>query len=241
MNMNLNNNLDSNNNMYNISTQNNFYNNKGYDNMHYRIAVRYFQNLNKANKIIDINKQLVKRVNEMSNFFLLQKYAQTIEKNQMKKFYERKMPKVHIKLQAKKPKYLKESFDLDQMDYEEENEPVKKLSKKKTKDFFQEKKINSLGSIKFGYFRKIAYNGLIEPELIEDKEITEQKGEEGDNDKKKEIERLRKLNKIERHYLSLVIKKKLSAFKPNSRIDFSISQFGNKIYLYGGFSSKIYN
>ena len=33
---------------------------------------------------------------------------------------------------------------------------------------FQNKKLNSLGSIKLPVFRKFAYNGLIEPELIED-------------------------------------------------------------------------
>ena len=46
---------------------------------------------------------------------------------------------------------------------------------------------------------------------------------------------------IERHYLSLLIIKKKNAFKPNSHIDFSIFKFGNKINLYVGISSKIYN
>ena len=102
--------------------------------MHYKISVRYFKNINKANKVIDINKQLVKRINEMTNFFLLQKYTQKIEKNQMKKFFERKMPKVHIRLQAKKTKYLKDSFDLEQTDYEKENEKEKRMTKKKMKN-----------------------------------------------------------------------------------------------------------
>ena len=232
----INNNLDINNNIYNTTSRNNFFNNNSNNNMHYKIAIRYFKNINKANKVIDINKQLVKRINEMTNFFLLQKYTQKIEKNQMKKFFERKMPKVHIRLQAKKTKYLKDSFDLEQTDYEKENEKEKRMTKKKMKNvFYQEKNLNSLGSIKLSHFRKFAYNGLIEPELIEDiQEITEQKDEE-------EKEKIKKSNKIERHYLSIIIKKKLCAYKPNSRIDFSFSKFGNKIYLYGGFSSKIYN
>ena len=37
------------------------------------------------------------------------------------------------------------------------------------------------------------------------------------------------------------IVKKINGFKPNSRVDFSITKFGNKIYLFGGVSSKIYN
>ena len=52
---------------------------------------------------------------------------------------------------------------------------------------------------------------------------------------------MRKMSKLERHYLSLKIVKQINGFKPNSRVDFSIIKFGNKIYLYGGVSSKIYN
>ena len=60
---------------------------------------------------------------------------------------------------------------------------------------FQNKKLNSLGSIKLPVFRKFAYNGLIEPELIEDipevivsKQITDFNKEE--DNKKKEIEKM---------------------------------------------------
>ena len=166
----------------------------------------------------------------------------------MKKFYERKMPKIQIRVQTKKSKFLKDNFNFESNIYEEnqekeETEKEKKLSKKrKESQLYQDKKINSLGSIKFSYFRKFAYNGLIEPELIEDFELIEQKGGEDDEEnEKKKAEKMKKLNKIERHYLSLNINKMNIAFKPNSRIDFSISKFGNKIYLYGGFSSKIYN
>ena len=92
---------------------------------------------------------------------------------------------------------------------------------------FGEKKVNSLGAIKLSYFRKFAYNGLIEPELIEDfPEITEHKEEKDlDDKKKKELEKIRKMNKFERHYLSLKILKKINGFKPNSRVDFSITKF----------------
>ena len=229
-----------------LKTLSNFYPQRPDNNTHLKISVRYFKNLNKAKKMINVNKQLVHRVNELTNFFLLQKYSQKIERNQMKKFFEKKMPKIHIRVQAKKTKFIKDSFNFEQNLYEEkeEKENEKKLSKKnKETQIYQDKKLNSLGSIKFNYFRRFAYNGLIEPELIEDfQEIIEQKGGEDDEEnEKKKAEKLKKLNKIERHYLSLNITKLHNAFKPNSRIDFSISKFDNKIYLYGGFSSKIYN
>ena len=240
-------NINTNYKMYNDTlTQSNFFRHKDNNNTHLKIDVRYFKNCNKATKVIDINKQLVKRVNEMTTFFLLQKYSQKIEKNQMKKFFEKKMPKIQIRAQTKKIKFLKKNIELEQNNYGGDDERIKKFSKKKYKnEMLQEKKLNPLGSIKLNQFRKFAYNGLIEPELIEDFpeiNITEQKTQEdGENQKKKDIEKMKQLNKIERHYLSLNITKQYIAFKPNSRIDFSISQFGNKIYLYGGLSSKIYN
>ena len=237
-----------NDNVYNLATQSNFFHPKR-DDAHFKIEIRYFKNFNKATKTIDINKQLVKRVNEMTNFFLLQKYSQKIENNQMKKYYEKKMPKIHIRVQTKKNKFLKKSLDFEQIENneEKENENEKKITtkklRKKKNEIFGEKKVNSLGAIKLSYFRKFAYNGLIEPELIEDfPEITEHKEEKDlDDKKKKELEKIRKMNKLERHYLSLKIVKKINGFKPNSRVDFSITKFGNKIYLFGGVSSKIYN
>ena len=73
----------------------------------------------------------------------------------------------------------------------------KKIEKEKKKkdEIFGEKKINSLGAIKLSYFRKFAYNGLIEPELIEDFPEIIEKNEEKDVDdkKKKEIEKMRKM------------------------------------------------
>ena len=229
-----------NNNIYNATTTSNFFPQRANNNTNLKIAIRYFKNFDKATKMIDVNKQLVHRINEMSNYFLFQKYSQKIEKNQMKKFYERKMPKIQIRAPTKKTKILKKTFDIEPKEDFEEKEREKKTSKKvkkKSNEIYVEKKLNSLGSIKFSHFRKFAYNGLIEPEYVEDipiLNIIEKKGEE-------ESEKVKKANKIERHYLSLIITKQLNAYKPNSRVDFSISRFGNKIYLFGGLSSKIYN
>ena len=229
-----------NNNIYNATTTSNFFPQRANNNTNLKIAIRYFKNFDKATKMIDVNKQLVHRINEMSNYFLFQKYSQKIEKNQMKKFYERKMPKIQIRAPTKKTKILKKTFDTEPKEDFEEKEREKKTSKKvkkKSNEIYVEKKLNSLGSIKFSHFRRFAYNGLIEPEYVEDipiLNIIEKKGEE-------ESEKVKKANKIERHYLSLIITKQLNAYKPNSRVDFSISRFGNKIYLFGGLSSKIYN
>ena len=229
-------------NPYATTTSNFFHQKDNKDNnTHLKIAIRYFKNCDKATKMIDINKQLVHRINEMSNFFLFQKYSQKIENNQMKKFYERKMPKIQIRAPTKKTKILKTTLDIQQNDNSEEKEKEKKIPKKlrkKVNEIYVGKKLNSLRSIKFSHFRKFAYNGLIEPEYVEEMPILnmiEKKGGE------EETEKIKKLNKVERHYLSLIITRQLNAYKPNSRVDFSITRYDNKIYLFGGFSSKIYN
>ena len=49
-----------------------------------------------------INKQLVHRVTEMTNYILLKKYIQKIENNQKNIYFIRKMPKIQIKSKTKK-------------------------------------------------------------------------------------------------------------------------------------------
>ena len=226
------------------------------NNLHLKITKPYFKNTIKANKTIDINKQLVHRVNEMTNFFLLKKYYQQIEKNQRNIYFIKKMPKIQIKSKTKKVGYKKEN-NFQKGDENDNNENNKKHKKPKGVDYLQQKNINYLGAIKFDRFRKFAYNGLIESQCEEDdddfnmfnlnkntkanKKVsfnTDKKSD--DNENKNRLEKLIK-KKFEKHYLSLNISKLSVAFKPSSRIDFSISKLDNKIYLYGGVSSKIYN
>lgn len=220
------------------------------NNMHLKIIKPYFKNPYKANKIIDINKQLVHRVNEMTNFFLLKKYYQKIENNQRNIYFIKKMPKIQIKSKSKKSDYKKDNEYEDNIN---ENEG-KKNKKNKTLNLIQNKNINYLGSIKFARFKKFAYNGLIEYQYddneddfnlfnISEKKVEfnlEKKRNDNNNNDKNGLEKLLK-KKFEKHFLALNITRLNIAFKPSSRIDFSISQLGNKIYLYGGCSSKIYN
>ena len=248
---------------YNIKKMKNkdkhFYNNFPQiadSNLHLKISKPYFKNTLKANKIIDLNKQLVHRVNEMTNFFLLKKYFQQIEKNQRDIYFIKKMPKIQIKSKTKKTGFKKEK-DYNEGDGNNDKENNKKNKKIKGIDFLQPKNINYLGAIKLDRFRKFAYNGLIESQCEEDdddfnilnlnknlkanKKVSFNSDKKSDdNENKNGLEKLLK-KKFEKHYLSLNISKLCVAFKPSSRIDFSMSKLDNKIYIYGGVSSKIYN
>jgi hypothetical protein len=223
------------------------------NNLHLKINKQYFKNSYKANKTIDINKQLVHRVNEMTNFFLIKKYFQKIENNQRNKYFIKRMPKIQIKSKSKKTGFKKDN----EFEEEDSQKEAKKNKKAKNLELFQNKKLNLLGSIKFSRFRKFAYNGLIEFQCEdEDDELNLMNLNKSKNPKKSRSQSPNKKNnngkkdsafpnllknKIEKHFLSLKISKLTPAFKPCSRIDFSISKMGNKIYLYGGVCSKLYN
>ena len=64
-----------------LKTLSNFYPQRPDNNTHLKISVRYFKNLNKAKKMINVNKQLVHRVNELTNFFFI---AKIFSKNRKK-------------------------------------------------------------------------------------------------------------------------------------------------------------
>jgi hypothetical protein len=202
------------------------------NNLHLKITTPYFKNTYKANKTIDINRQLVQRVNEMTNFFLMKKYMKKIENNQKNIYFVKKMPKIHVK--SKKLGLFKK----EDSNAEIKNENVskkKKKSKLKELELLQSKKINILGSIKFSRFRTFASNGLIElqfeNEIDKNEDLNDDKGQNKESIIKKNLEKL--INKkSEKHYLSLNITELFQAFKPSSRIGFSISKFENKIYLY---------
>ena len=235
-------------------------------NVDLRIITSYFDNSKKAEKVIDVNKQLVHRVNEISNFFLIKKYLQNIENSQKKIILCKKMPKIHIKTK-KQPKLKKENIFEKKIKSE-----IKPANKKLSQADLQEnlnslKKINLLGIIKMKYFKKIASNELIEnknpneefiiPTDIEDttnnNEINIQthkrnsilknspkKNKEDEDSHQKRFDNL--LNKkSDKHYLILNISKISPAYKPCSRVNFSISINQNNLYLFGGLYSIISN
>ena len=57
----------------------------------------YFNSSNKAKRTIETNKQLADRMNEITNYFLVQKYKKEIENLEKKKYFLKKMPKILIK------------------------------------------------------------------------------------------------------------------------------------------------
>ena len=223
--------------------------------LHLKISTPYFKNSLKANKTIDINKQLVHRVDEMTNFFLLKKYFKKIEKNQKNSYFMKKMPKIHIK--PKKPLGLKKSNEYDEKKDEKDKKKGKKKKNSKNKEIVP-KKLNLIGAIKFSQFKTFAYNRIIESQFkddeyesnlinfnkikssINEKNTIFNNEKNSDNYNQKIFENLLK-TKSDKHYLALNISNLNLAFKPNSRIEFSMSKLGNILYIYGGFSSRIYN
>lgn len=227
-------------------------------NLHLKIIKTYFKNHLKADKTIDINKQLVKRIDEMDNFFLFKKYAKDIEKTQQTIYYNKKMPKVHIR--PVKPTGMKISEEFNKFNFDDEekknggkgNNYVKKKNDPKSKFL---RGINTMGTIRMEVFRKFAFNYIIQSPENNNNNNSEENpqknlekiGENENNDE--DLNNSRKSNnynilykkKTEKHYLSLYITSIIPSLKPNSRVKFATAQYENRIYLYGGLTSILSN
>ena len=160
----------------------------------------YFTSITKANKTIAINKQLVLRMNDITNYFLLEKYNNNINKLQKTEYLIKKMPKINIK----NIKSDKDILDINII----EKEKSKSISKNKT------------NNISIGIFKKLSFNGMLA--------VNEN-----------EIQKIKKKNII--HEVNIIISDIKLAYKPNSRMDFSLNKYENKVFLFGGLNSNYLN
>jgi len=123
-----------------------------YKDLTYIIKEKFFKNLDNANKIIQTNKQINSRINEMGQYFQLEKYNNKINENESTKLLIKKMPKIKIKL-------IKQ-------DGEEIIENVKNLNKSneikfKKENLTENNKQNKKRRISINLFRRISYNGIL--------------------------------------------------------------------------------
>ena len=165
-----------------------------------KIVKTYFTSITKANKTIAINKQLVLRMNDITNYFLLEKYNNNINKLQKTEYLIKKMPKINIK----NIKSDKDILDINII----EKEKSKSISKNKT------------NNISIGIFKKLSFNGML---AVNENEIQKKK----------------KKNII--HEVNIIISDIKLAYKPNSRMDFSLNKYENKVFLFGGLNSNYLN
>ena len=118
----------------------------------YIIREKYFKNLDSANKIIQTNKQINLRINEMGKYFQLEKYNDKINQNESTKLLIKKMPKIKIKL--------------IKSDEEEIVDNIKFLNKSneiifKTENLSEKNKESKKRRISINLFRRISYNGIL--------------------------------------------------------------------------------
>ena len=118
----------------------------------YIIREKYFKNLDSANKIIQTNKQINLRINEMGKYFQLEKYNDKINQNESTKLLIKKMPKIKIKL--------------IKSDDEEIVDNIKFLNKSneiifKTENLSEKNKESKKRRISINLFRRISYNGIL--------------------------------------------------------------------------------
>ena len=166
------------------------------------IIKTYFNSISKANKTIERNKQLVLRMNDITNYFLLEKYNNNISKIEKTEYFIKKMPKINIR----NVKSDKDILDINII--EKEKSKINSISKNKTNNI----------SIKI--FKKLSFNGML---AVNDNEI----------------QKIKKKSII--HEVNALISYIKPAYKPNSRMDFSLNKYENKVYLFGGINSNYLN
>ena len=178
------------------------------------IREKFFKSLDKASTIIETNKQIQSRINEMTNYFQIEKYNKKINEDETKNFFIKKMPKISIKVLKKGEENITENIKKIQKKKESISYlPEEQNEKKKT----EEKK--PLKNISINLFRKMSFNGILTA-----------------NTKKNE-----KKPKSEKHQVNAIISFIKFANKPNAISQFTLNIYNNKAYLFGGLSSGYNN
>ena len=115
----------------------------------FRVIKPAFDSLKLANKVLNTNRQITQRINEMTNYFQIEKYNKNICQTERKKYLIKKMPKIQIKS-------LKNEDDL---------ENFKKIPKRKSSTIQEEnlenKEIKKVTKIPMNLFRRMSFNGIL--------------------------------------------------------------------------------
>ncbi len=180
----------------------------------FRVIKPAFDSLKLANKVLNTNRQITQRINEMTNYFQIEKYNKKINEDETKNFFIKKMPKISIKVLKKGEENITENIKKIQKKKESISYlPEEQNEKKKT----EEKK--PLKNISINLFRKMSFNGILTA-----------------NTKKNE-----KKPKSEKHQVNAIISFIKFANKPNAISQFTLNIYNNKAYLFGGLSSGYNN
>ena len=180
----------------------------------FQIREKFFKSLDKASTTIETNKQIQSRINEMTNYFQIEKYNKKINEDETKNFFLKKMPKINIKVLKK--------------DEDEIIENIKKIHKKKdsitypqdeNKENFKKEEKKTKKNISINLFRKMSFNGILTA-----------------NTKKNEKKPI-----SEKHQVNAIISLIKFAHKPNAISQFTLNIYNNKAYLFGGLSTGYNN
>ena len=180
----------------------------------FQIREKFFKSLDKASTTIETNKQIQSRINEMTNYFQIEKYNKKINEDETKNFFLKKMPKINIKVLKK--------------DEDEIIENIKKIHKKKdsitypqdeNKENFKKEEKKTKKNISINLFRKMSFNGILTANIKKNE--------------KKPIS--------EKHQVNAIISLIKFAHKPNAISQFTLNIYNNKAYLFGGLSTGYNN
>ena len=112
----------------------------------------YFNSSSKAKNTILRNKQIVSRMNDITNYFVFQKYRKGIEEYERKKYFLKKMPKIHIK-------------NIDKSGKETIDPSIFEFANNRTDE-------NGISKISINIFKKVSFNGMLASNTLDIQKIS---------------------------------------------------------------------
>ena len=176
----------------------------------------YFKSITKANNILNLNKEIKNRLDDITNYFAIEKYKKKINDINNIKNFKIKMPRIIIKLKNKE-KINKDPFANMKKLYQKNN--IKKISDDDLTERYNKFQARNSNNITMKLFRRISCNIMLTANTISNQ----------------------KLNEKDKHQVTILISYIDPFYKPPARSEFSANILNNIVYIFGGNSSIQYN
>ena len=176
----------------------------------------YFNSISKANNILNINKEIKNRLDDITNYFAIEKLKKKINEIDNIKNFKVKMPRVIIKLKNKE-KLNKDPFANMKRLNQQHN--IKKISDDNLTERYNKFQARNSNNITMKLFRRISCNIMLTANTINNQ----------------------KLNEKDKHQVTILISNIDPIYKPPARSEFSANLLNNIVYIFGGNSSIHYN
>ena len=176
----------------------------------------YFKSIDKANNILNINKEIKNRLDDITNYFAIEKLKKKIKDIDNIKRLKKKMPRVIIKLKNEENLNKDPFANMKKLN---QKHTIKKINNDNLTERYNKFQARNSNCITMKLFRRISCNIMLSANTI----------------------RNQKLNEKDKHQVIILISYLDPYYKPPARSEFSSNILNNNVYIFGGNSSIQYN